>query len=175
VSGFLAALDADAPGWDHKFKKAAVIGAGGAARAIVQALVLRNAQEIIILNRTLSRAEELVALFGSVAIDRDPLNPGDLGDVDLVVNTSSLGMAGQPPLKFDLASLPSSALVVDIVYVPLETSLLQQAQKRGLRTVSGLSMLLHQAVFGFERWFGKQPQVSKALRELVEADVRAKS
>jgi shikimate dehydrogenase len=175
VSGFLAALDSDAPGWEQNCQKAVVLGAGGAARAILEALSQRCVNEIIILNRTLSRAQSLMADFNSIVACRIPTDAGDLSEVDLIVNTTSLGMVGEPPLVFDLGVLPSRALVVDIVYVPLETQLLKQARQMGLRTVSGLSMLLHQAVPAFERWFGKKPEVSSELRALIEADVRART
>jgi len=177
VTGFLNGLDAEARNWDKYGDKALVIGAGGAARAIVQALLLRNIKEILIVNRTLERAEELVRLFGSRSSGQSVAAwpwtrlPEALKSADLLVNTTSLGMNGQPALDIDLSALPDHAVVDDIVYVPLETPLLAQARARDLRTVSGLSMLLHQAVPGFEHWFGQRPEVTPELRALIEADV----
>ena len=172
VAGFLGALDAEAPDWDARLKTAVVLGAGGAARAILQGLKSRGAQNIRLINRSRSRAEELARHFGGVEIiDWDARNAA-LRDADILVNTTSLGMKGQPPLDIDLAALPDHAIVDDIVYVPLETPLLAQARARGLRIVGGLGMLLHQAVPGFERWFGVRPEVTADLRALIEADVR---
>ncbi len=171
-AGFLGAMDQEAPGWDQGHGTAVVLGAGGAARAIVHALQLRGMRRIIIVNRTRERAEKLVADFGSPleALDFGDL-PGAMGSASLLVNTTSLGMQGQPPLFIDLAPLPLHAIVSDIVYVPLETSLIKAARARGLKAVPGLGMLLHQAVPGFERWFGQRPKVMPELRRLVEADI----
>ncbi|MDR3374738.1 MAG: shikimate dehydrogenase [Ancalomicrobiaceae bacterium] len=170
--GFLANLDASAPGWDAADGRAVVLGAGGAARSVVWALLSRGL-DVAVVNRTVSRAEELVARFGGGrAYDWDAL-PGLLGDAGLLVNTTSLGMHGHAAAPVDLAPLPGEAFVSDIVYVPLETPLIAAARAGGYRTVDGLGMLLHQAVPGFERWFGVRPQVTAELRALVEADVRA--
>jgi len=173
-TGFLGALDQDAPEWDRNPGTALVLGAGGAARAIVHALQLRKMTRIFLVNRTRENAEKLAADFGT------PVEVVDFGDLPdamasagLLVNTTSLGMRGQPPLTLDLAPLPPHAIVSDIVYVPLETPLVRAAKTRGLRTVSGIGMLLHQAVPGFERWFGKKPRVTAELRGLVEADILA--
>lgn len=173
VAGFLGALDQDAPGWDRHAEKAIVLGAGGAARAIVSALLQRGVRKITVVNRTEARAADLAAHFGP-AVDVAPHGalPEALDGANLLVNTTSLGMKGQPPLDVDLASLPAFAAVCDIVYVPLETGLLAAARKRGLRAVGGLGMLLHQAVPGFERWFGTRPRVTPELRALVEADIK---
>jgi shikimate dehydrogenase len=172
IAGFLGGLDREAEGWDKFGQKAVVLGAGGAARAIVHALLLRNIKRVLIFNRTFRRAEELAHLFGSGATASAwPDLPEALKDADILVNTTSLGMAGQPPLDIDLSALPAHAVVDDIVYVPLETPLLAQAKARALRTVGGLSMLLHQAVPGFEHWFGQRPEVTPELRALIEADV----
>src|SRR5215475_5968506 len=172
VEGFIANLDAGAPGWDRSLASALMLGAGGAARAVVFGLLERGIGRICLANRTAERAAVLRAKFGSqiepVAwSDMDSL----LTDAGLLVNTTSLGMAGQPPLPVDLAPLPAGAVVSDLVYAPLETALLTAARARGLRAVDGLGMLLHQAVGGFQRWFGVRPQVTKALRALVEADL----
>lgn len=172
VAGFLGALDADAPDWDSRLKTAVVLGAGGAARAILHGLKTRGAHTIRLINRSRARAEDLAAQFGGIDVVDWDRRAGALQDADILVNTTSLGMNGQPPLDIDVSALPASAVVDDIVYVPLETPLLARAKARGLRTVGGLGMLLHQAVPGFERWFGVRPTVTAELRALVEADVR---
>ncbi len=172
VAGFLMNLDECAPGWAERTRSAVVIGAGGAARAIVYGLVTRGFERILLLNRTLSRAEALAAAFGErvVAAPWDRLGQVLCG-ADLRVNTSTLGMGGEPPLDLDLGVLRSEAVVADIVYVPLRTPLIEAARARGLRTAEGLGMLLHQAAPAFERWFGRRPDVTPELRALVEADV----
>ena len=173
-TGFLGALDQDAPEWDRNPGTALVLGAGGAARAIVHALQLRKMTRIFLVNRTRENAEKLAADFGTPVevVDFEDL-PDAMAIAQLLVNTTSLGMRGQPPLTLDLTPLPPHAIVSDIVYVPLETSLVMAAKTRGLRAVSGIGMLLHQAVPGFERWFGKKPRVTAELRGLVEADILA--
>jgi len=177
VAGFLANLDQSAPGWDRRagrepLDRAVVLGAGGAARAVLYGLLERRIGEIILANRTLARAEALASHFGpKVRVVSWEDAGAALEGAGLLVNTTSLGMKGQPPLDLDLAALPSSSLVTDIVYVPLETPLLAAARGRGLRTVDGLGMLLHQAVPGFERWFGVRPVVDAELRALVVADI----
>ena len=172
VAGFLANMDESAPGWTTRTKLGVVIGAGGAARAIIYALKARGFDRIMIVNRTLSRAEAVVAHFGAPTQAASwPDLRAALKEADLLVNTSLLGMAGQPPLAIDLDPLPDSAVVADIVYVPLRTPLIEAARARGLRAVEGLGMLLHQAAPGFARWFGAPPSVSPALRALVEAEV----
>ncbi|MGH6813509.1 MAG: shikimate dehydrogenase [Methylocella sp.] len=174
AAGFAGALDQDTPGWDNNPKKAVVIGAGGAARAIVYALKLRGMKRIFLINRTKERALELASDFGaSIEVVDFPDLPAVLAGANLLVNTTSLGMWGEPPLTVDLAPLPPDAVVSDIVYVPLETGLIRAAKARGLRAVSGIGMLLHQAVPGFERWFGMKPCVTAELRRLVEADILA--
>lgn len=174
AAGFLANLDQEAPGWDGGLGKAAVLGAGGAARAIVHALLARGAERVVIVNRTLARAEELAARFGprAVAAGWDEAASA-LDGAACLINTTSLGMAGQPALDLDLAALPAGALVTDIVYVPIETPLLALARRRGHPVVDGLGMLLHQAVPGFERWFGERPAVTPALRAFVLGDIMA--
>ena len=165
-------MDESAPGWTTRTKLGVVIGAGGAARAIIYALKARGFDRIMIVNRTLSRAEAVVAHFGAPTQAASwPDLRAALKEADLLVNTSLLGMAGQPPLAIDLDPLPDSAVVADIVYVPLRTPLIEAARARGLRAVEGLGMLLHQAAPGFARWFGARPSVSPALRALVEAEV----
>jgi shikimate dehydrogenase len=167
--GFLANLDQGHPGWDINAKSALILGAGGAARAIIAGLQKRNIEKITIVNRTRERAEELALMSGGqVAIAEWSKVSFQLESADLVVNTTSLGMSGQPDLDLSLDPLGKNALVTDIVYVPLETNLLKQARLRGNPVVDGLGMLLHQAVPGFEHWFGKRPVVTDALRHLVE-------
>ena len=174
VDGFLANMDASAPGWAARPKSVTVIGAGGAARAIVYALISRRFERIAVVNRTHARAEALAAQLcsGAVAVSWDSLD-AELAKTDLLVNTSSLGMAGQPALRVDLSALPAGAVVADVVYVPLRTPLIEAAEARGLRTAEGLGMLLHQAAPAFARWFGRRPVVTPALRALVENDIRA--
>ena len=167
--GFLANLDQGHPGWDINAKSALILGAGGAARALIAGLQERNIEKITIVNRTRERAEELALMSGGqVAIAEWSKLSFQLESADLVVNTTSLGMSGQPDLDLSLDPLGKNALVTDIVYVPLETNLLKQARLRGNPVVDGLGMLLHQAVPGFEHWFGKRPVVTDALRHLVE-------
>ena len=170
--GFLDALDAEAPGWDERRDRAVVLGAGGAARAVVDALRERGFADIVVANRTVARAEALTATLGGRTVALEAV-PDLLGGTDLVANTTSAGMVGHPPLDLDLRDLPAHAVVDDIVYVPAVTPLLQEARARGLRTVGGLGMLLHQAVPGFERWFGRRPAVTPELRARVEADIAA--
>jgi shikimate dehydrogenase len=174
VAGFLANMDQSAPDWLGRAGSAVVIGAGGAARAIIYALKSRGFESIAIVNRTQSRAEALAAHFG-VLTHATPWShlAARLREADLLVNTSVLGMAGQPPLAVDLNLLPDRAVVADIVYVPLRTPLIEAARARGLRAAEGLGMLLHQAAPGFARWFGARPTVTPALRALVEAEVLA--
>ena len=172
VEGFLANLDAAAPGWDRGLHTALVIGAGGAARAVVFALIERRIQRIRVVNRNLERALALRRQFGE-SVDPRPFEDANalLSDIGLMVNATTLGMAGQPPLELALDRLPAAAVVADIVYSALETTLLKEARRRGLRAVDGLGMLLYQAVGGFVRWFGVRPQVTEDLRALVEADL----
>ncbi len=150
---------------------AMVIGAGGAARAVVGALMDGGAEDIRLANRTAERAERLAAeLGGPVSIVDWDRRDKNLAGVALVVNCTSLGMAGSPPLEFSLAGLAPDAVVTDIVYAPLETPLLAAARARGHRTVDGLGMLLHQGRPGFERWFGVAPEVDGRLRaRMLEA------
>ncbi len=174
--GFLANLDAEAPGWDAGLGEAIVLGAGGAARAVVYGLLERGAGTVHVVNRGRERAEELAVFFGPGVRTHgfDDL-PQLLGRAGLLVNATSLGMAGKPPLEVDLAGLAPGALVADLVYVPLETPLLAQARARGHRAVDGLGMLLHQAVPGFQRWFGVRPEVTPALRNLIVAEIESKA
>ena len=178
VEGFMAHFRACVPGWRAGGRHVLVIGAGGAARAIVAGFAEAGAGRVTIANRTEEKArklaEELGAAFDAplAAAPLDAL-PAHMEQADVLVNATSLGMKGQPPLKLDLAPLPPHAVVADIVYVPLRTALLKQAQERGLATVDGLGMLLHQAVPGFARWFGARPEVTDELRQIIEADIAA--
>jgi len=174
VEGFLSNLDAAAPGWDHRTREALVLGAGGSARAVVFGLIERGIETVHLVNRTLPRAQDLASRFGArVKPATWDQVPELLSSVDLLVNTTSLGMKGQPLLDVDVGRLRDGAVVADNVYVPLDTPLLEAARRRGLRTADGLGMLLHQAVRGFSLWFGQRPQVTAELRALVEADLKA--
>jgi shikimate dehydrogenase len=171
VEGFINNLDTNAPGWD-KAGEALVLGAGGASRAVVFGLLERGFSRVHVANRTLARAEALAEQFGTNVhpVPWDGINEL-LPDAKLLVNTTSLGMQGQSSLDVDVMRLPQTAVVADLVYVPLVTPLLAAAKARGLTTADGLGMLLHQAVRGFELWFGQRPEVTDELRALVEADL----
>jgi shikimate dehydrogenase len=169
--GFAANLDEYAPGWAQN-GPALVLGAGGAARAVIHALEKRGVKDIRIVNRTLSRARALAHRFGAgVSAHEMAATDELLADAGLLVNTTALGMHGNEGLAADPARLPGHAIVTDIVYVPLETPMLTAARQRGLKTVDGLGMLLHQAVPGFEHWFGIRPEVTSKLRGLIVADL----
>lgn len=166
--GFLANVRQFAPGWRANAAPVLVLGAGGAARAIIVALLDAGVPQIRLSNRTRTRAEGLAREFGPQVVVRDWSDRAQgLDDLGLLVNTSSLGMVGNPALDMPLDGLSPAALVTDIVYTPLMTDLLQHAQQRGNPVVDGLGMLLHQAVPGFERWFGHRPHVTDDLRALV--------
>jgi shikimate dehydrogenase len=172
IYGFGTHLVRSAPQWRPERGPALVLGAGGAARAVVYALLAMGVPEVRLANRTRDRAEELRLAFGPrVAVIAWEAREPALADTTLLVNTTTLGMAGAEPLVIDLAGLPGGAVVADIVYVPLETALLSNARRRGLVAVDGLGMLLHQAVPGFEKWFGVRPEVTDVLRSLVVADI----
>jgi len=173
VEGFVGNLDASAPGWD-KIDEALVLGAGGASHAVLFGLLDRGIKRVHLANRTRERAEALAKQFGEkVQVVAWEQAAGLLPSAGLLVNTTSLGMHGQPALELDVGKFPPNAVVADLVYVPLETPLLKAARARGLKTADGLGMLLHQAVRGFELWFGKRPEVTSELRALVEADLTA--
>jgi shikimate dehydrogenase len=175
--GFLANLDEQAPGWDRG-GAAIVFGAGGAARAIIYALIDRRFDPVIVLNRTAAKADKLARHFGSPVLAA-PLSQASrfIPDANLFVNTTSAGMDGAPALDIDWSGARvnqkqgQGAFVTDIVYTPLQTPFLRAAAGHGLKTVDGLGMLLHQAVPGFERWFGVRPAVDEALRRIVLADI----
>lgn len=168
--GFLANLRQNAPDWKPSAGPALVLGAGGAARAIIHALLSAGVPEIFLTNRTAARAEDLTTVFG------DRVKPVEwdvaaktVSQAATVVNTTALGMSGQPPLTLDLSGLSPTQLVTDIVYTPLRTDLLITADRAGCTAVDGLGMLLHQAVPGFERWFGHRPEVTEDTRKAVLA------
>jgi shikimate dehydrogenase len=172
VEGFIGALDVNAPRWDRSTDTAVVLGAGGASRAVICGLIERGLKTIHVVNRTAAKAAAARDRFGSA------VHPATWDDVPrllngtkLLINACSLGMKGQPDLKIDLSPMAKDAVVADIVYVPLRTKLLEAAQQRGFKTSDGLDMLLHQAVRGFTLWFGKKPEVTKELREMLAADV----
>lgn len=168
--GFLSNIRQNLPGWTAGTGPALVLGAGGAAKAIVSALINDGAPKVTVVNRTRLRADALKDQFGARVETQDWTRISDLvGDVALIVNTTSLGMVGQSPLTIDLSRLTPPTVVTDIVYKPLETELLATARQMGCETVDGLGMLLHQAVPGFERWFGYTPMVDDDLRAAVLA------
>ncbi len=175
VHGFGANLDERCPGWD-KVDRAVVLGAGGASRAVVCALRNRHIGEINVVNRTVTRAQELADRFGAgVHAHSMAALPEVVQGAGLFVNTTSLGMDGEEAPKLDFTSMVRQSLVTDIVYVPLRTPILAQAEFQGMATVDGLGMLLHQAVPGFEKWFGGRPVVDETLRALVVADMERHS
>lgn len=168
--GFIANLKVGAVNWDPSATSALVLGAGGAARAVVWSLIDAGVPNVMLTNRTIEKAEVIASdIDGN--INPFPWDERDhaVADAGLIVNTTSLGMTGKPPLEMSLASISSSALVTDIVYAPLQTELLRDASDRGCLTVDGLGMLLHQAVPGFDAWFGVHPEVSTDLRAHVLA------
>ncbi len=168
--GFLANVRDFVPGWSARGKRVAILGAGGAAKAIAWTLHGEGADEVRIVNRTPDRAKALAASLGNRAraVDWDS-SAGALADAALLVNATTLGMKGQPRLEIDLGPLPGDAIVADIVYNPLDTDLLLRARARGNPTVDGIGMLLHQARGGFNAWFGQEPVVDQALRDFVLA------
>ena len=173
--GFMTNLNAQAPHWNEGRRPAMVLGAGGAARAILHGLVAAGVNRILLANRTRERAEALAASFAPnvEVVDWDDRDRA-LAGRGLLVNATSLGMTGKGTLDIDLAKLPFDAVVADIVYSPLETALLAAARARGNLVVDGLGMLLHQAVPGFERWFGVRPEVTPELRAHVAATLGVK-
>ena len=167
-SGFIANLRQNAPHWAPLASPAAVLGAGGAARAVIAALIEVGVPEIRLSNRTRPRAEALRSDFGAKVVVHDWVQAGNMLDgAFTVVNTTSLGMVGKPDFRVPLDALSPKALVTDLVYAPLKTALLIAAEEVGCTVVDGLGMLLHQAVPGFERWFGQRPEVDEATRRAV--------
>ncbi|MBC9246263.1 shikimate dehydrogenase [Paracoccus sp. 11-3] len=168
--GFIANIRQSAPEWQPDAGPAAIIGAGGAARAVVASLLDSGVKEIRITNRTRIRAEQIKAEFGARLVVYDWAQAGNMLDgAATVVNATSLGMEGKHPLRVPLDALSPDSLVTDLVYAPLMTPLLIEAQHRGCKIVDGLGMLLHQAAPGFERWFGRRPEIDEDLRRAVLA------
>ncbi|HID66930.1 MAG TPA: shikimate dehydrogenase, partial [Roseibacterium sp.] len=168
--GFLSNIRQTLPGWTAAAGPALVLGSGGAAKAIVSALISDGAPVVYVANRTRARADGLKEQFGARVSPQDWTRIPDLiGESALIVNTTSLGMTGQAPLNLDLSRLSPPTVVTDIVYAPLQTELLQEAARRGCETVDGIGMLLHQAVPGFERWFSYTPMVDDDLRAAILA------
>ncbi|WP_116132861.1 shikimate dehydrogenase [Tropicimonas sp. IMCC34043] len=166
--GFLANLRQNAPDWDPAAGPAVVFGAGGGARAVITSLLDAGVPEIRLANRTRPRAEALRVEFGPRITVHDWARAAEmLPGARTVVNTTSLGMTGKAEFRVPLDRLEAAAVVTDLVYTPLRTTLLQAAEARGCRTVDGLGMLLHQAVPAFERWFGHRPEVDDTLRTAI--------
>jgi shikimate dehydrogenase len=171
--GFVANLDDRNPGWD-KVDRAVILGAGGASRSVIQAVRDRGIAEIHVVNRTISRAQELADRFGArIHAHGLPALGEVMKGAGLFINTTSLGMDGAEAVDIDFSAMQADALVTDIVYVPLETPILKQARAQGYATADGLGMLLHQAVPGFEKWFGQRPTVDQTLRDLIVEDIKA--
>ena len=164
--GFIENIRQSAPGFDFSSGAALVLGAGGAARAVAYGLQQAGTRDVRIANRTRERTEELARDFGARIIDWEGREDA-AKDIALLVNTTSLGMKGQPPLEFDVSVLPERTLVNDIVYNPLETKLLRNAAAHGLKTVGGLGMLLYQAAAAFEIWFGRRPEITADLYDKI--------
>jgi shikimate dehydrogenase len=171
--GFIENLRQSVPDIDFSSGPAVILGAGGASRAVIVALLDENCPQIRLTNRTAKRAHDLADEIGDdrITVVNGPIGDADLCDASLLVNTTSLGMVGQPALEIDLAGLAQNTIVTDIVYAPLKTDLLLQAEARGNQVVDGLGMLLHQARPGFHKWFGIDPVVTSALREFVLSPV----
>ncbi|MBD3677406.1 MAG: shikimate dehydrogenase [Rhodobacteraceae bacterium] len=169
--GFIQNLVEGAPGWSASKGPAAVLGAGGAARAIVSSLLEAGAPEVRLSNRTRARADALRKDFGAKVNVFDWVKAGEMMEgCATVVNTTSLGMTGKPELKVSLDYVSSDAVVTDLVYTPLQTDFLSRAAEKGCTTVDGLGMLIHQATPGFERWFGQKPEIDDDLREILLAE-----
>lgn len=168
--GFIENIRQHAPDWQAKDGPALVLGAGGAARAIVSALLEAGAPEVRISNRTRARADQIKSDFGGRVGVVDWVKAGaEIKYAHTLVNTTSLGMTGKSALTVSLDKLNPETLVTDIVYSPLETELLKAARSKGCRVVDGLGMLIHQAVPGFQRWFGQKPVVDQAIRDILLA------
>jgi shikimate dehydrogenase len=168
--GYIESLREEHPGWRADAGPAVVIGAGGGARAVISSLCLAGARDVRVINRTRARADALAREYGApvVSVSWDDRNVA-LADAALLVNTTSLGMSGQPPLVLDLAHLPRHAVVSDIIYTPEETTLLREARLRGNPASNGLGMLIHQARPAFRSWFGVLPDVTQGLRTMMRA------
>jgi shikimate dehydrogenase len=170
--GFCRNIETALPDWSFQGKSILMIGAGGSSRAIADELLRRGANRIALANRTIAKAEQLRLVFGKQI---EPIGLAEIGNhlphCDLLVNTTSAGLAGASDIPVDLSRLREDAVVTDIVYTPLKTQLITNAENRGLRIVTGLGMLLHQAVRGFELWFGVKPVVTEELYTLIARDI----
>ena len=172
--GFMTHLNASAPGWQRPTAPVSILGAGGAARAVLWGFLRAGVAEIRLFNRSRDRAEALARHFGSAVKVCDWENRSDLSrEASILVNTTTLGMKGVGSPGIDFGGFAPNCVVCDIVYVPLETAFLREARAYGLRTIDGLGMLLHQAVPGFEKWFGVRPQVTPQLRAEIVASIEA--
>ncbi len=169
--GFAANLDNQIPSW-RDGQQALILGAGGASRAVLFALISAGYKKIYLANRTLSRAENLASIFGPkihpIALDQSQMH---VSSSDLIINTTSLGMNDNSPMPISLGAAKSDCLAADIVYIPIKTAFLTDAENHGLMTSDGLGMLLHQATPGFEKWFGQAPIVDDTLRQIVLDDI----
>lgn len=173
--GFMTHLDQSAPEWRRRNAPVSILGAGGSARCIIHGFLEAGVESIHLFNRTRERAEALAAHFGPRVVAHDWRERSTLSrDAAVLVNTTTLGMVKSEPLEMDLTGFGADSVIADLVYVPLETPLLAQARRRGLRAVDGLGMLLHQAVPGFERWFGVRPEVTTELRSVIVADIEGR-
>lgn len=167
--GFIQNIKSEAPGFDFKNKKVLLLGAGGAARALIFGLLQEGVNEIIIANRSFEKAEELSKIFEKTKAVKWLDKEKYLSEIDLLVNSTSLGMKGQAELEIDLKNLKKSALVCDIVYKPLMTKLLTDAQNQGNPICTGIGMLIYQGIIGFEKWFGKRPEIDRTLtKKMIE-------
>lgn len=173
--GFIAHLDATAPRWRKLDGPATILGAGGTARCLAFGFLEAGVSEVRIVNRTLARAEEIAAHYGprvkAIAWDQ---RERAASDSRVVVNTTALGMKGVGSPEIDLSRCRDTTIVCDAVYIPLETPFLASARASGLTTVDGLGMLLHQAVPGFEKWFGVRPEVTGELRDILVRDIEGR-
>jgi shikimate dehydrogenase len=170
--GFLKNIMSHIPEFNSEGKNITILGAGGSAKAIIERLLRANVNSITVVNRALVRAHDLQTAFGPKIIPISQQNiSSTLKTCDVLINTTPQGMVGQPELEIDLSLLQKHAIVSDIVYVPLKTQFIKNAENHGLRSIPGLGMLLHQAVRGFELWFGQTPEVTKELYDLIATDV----
>ena len=174
--GFMQHLHVSAPDWRRRDAPVAILGAGGAARAIIYGFLEAGASEIVVFNRSRERANIIAQHYGPKVRALDWANRESASrDVSVIVNTTTLGMKGEGSPDIDFGGFHRDCVVADIVYVPLQTAFLEAAQAHGLKAVDGLGMLLHQAVPGFEKWFGVRPDVTPELRALLVSDIEGRS